>query len=275
LKSSAVTEGLAPSAEPPGAKVFYVFGRAYMSVSAYLEAGITARGLYMSDFHVLEILLHKGPLTAAAITDKLFYTGGSITPSVDRLETLGYVRRPHAGKNTRRLSTIKLTKSGHTLIEEIFRQHAGDIERVLHPLSGWERLQLYRISKKIGLYSERLQLTRFKDRPGSLSPSQVRRATKHLSNYTGNVPSVGEVAAKLGLSSSRFSRGFKASTGLPPHRWQLNLRIAKAQELLRYGGLSLTEITLATGFAEQSHFTRVFKKVVGVSPGSWQRDHQQ
>jgi AraC family transcriptional regulator len=54
----------------------------------------------------------------------------------------------------------------------------------------------------------------------------------------------------------------------------MNLRIQEARELLREGKSSLAEISLATGFAEQSHFSRVFKEVVGVSPGAWQREHR-
>ena len=83
-----------------------------------------------------------------------------------------------------------------------------------------------------------------------------------------------ELAAQTGLSSSQFGRAFKLSVGVSPHRWQMNLRIQEAQELLREGGSSLAEISLATGFAEQSHFSRVFKEVVGVSPGAWQRGHR-
>jgi AraC-like DNA-binding protein len=263
------------SAELSGAKLFIVFGRAFLSASAYLEAGIGTRGLYMSDFHVLEVLLHKGPLTVAAIAEKIPETESSVTPTVDRLETIGYVRRRQALGNERSPWTIELTRPGHELIGELYRRHADDIERVLRPLTASERLQLYRTSKKIGLHSENLQLARFEDRPGSLSPSQLRRATKHLSKYSGAVLSVAEIAAKLELSPSQFTRAFKASTGSPPHRWQLNLRIAKAQELLRYGGFPLAQIALTTVFSEQSHFTRIFKKVVGVSPGAWQRDHQR
>jgi AraC-like DNA-binding protein len=132
---------------------------------------------------------------------------------------------------------------------------------------------LYRLSKKLGLHSEGLQLARFRDRQGGLSRSQLRRATTFLAK--GSLASLAEIAAKLGLSPSQLSRAFKTSTGFPPHRWQLNHRIAKAQELLRFSGLPLSQIALATGFAEQSHFTRVFKKVVGVSPGAWQRDNRQ
>ena len=58
---------------------------------------------------------------------------------------------------------------------------------------------------------------------------------------------------------------------MPPHQWQLKSRIAKAQELLRYGDLPLAQIALAAGFAEQSHFSRIFKSIVGVPPGTWQR----
>jgi transcriptional regulator GlxA family with amidase domain len=63
--------------------------------------------------------------------------------------------------------------------------------------------------------------------------------------------------------------------GISPHRWQMNLRVLEAQEMLRDGKRSQADVALATGFAEQSHFSRVFKEVVGVPPGVWQRAHRQ
>jgi AraC-like DNA-binding protein len=54
----------------------------------------------------------------------------------------------------------------------------------------------------------------------------------------------------------------------------MNARIAKAQELLLQGSMPLSQIALDTGFAEQSHFTRVFRRVVGASPGAWQRERR-
>lgn len=261
--------------ELSGAKVYMVFSRAYRSVDAYLSARITSRGLYMSDFAVLEALLHKGALTVAVIAEKVGMGESSIVPGVDRLEALGLVRRRRARSENRITIAIELTQPGHKLIREIYRSHAGDIERVLRPLSSAERIEFHRLSKKVGLHSEGLQLARFRERQGGLSRSQLRRATVSLAKSSSAVASVSDVAAKLGLSSSQFSRAFKTSTGFPPHRWQLNHRIAKAQELMRYGGLTLSQIALATGFTEQSHFTRVFKKVVGVSPGAWQRDNRQ
>src|SRR5258706_7013327 len=76
------------------------------------------------------------------------------------------------------------------------------------------------------------------------------------------------------LSQSQFGRAFKASTGLVPHQWQMNLRINRAQQLLLDGELSLAQIALVTGFSDQSHFTRVFRSIVGVSPGFWRRDRR-
>jgi len=60
-------------------------------------------------------------------------------------------------------------------------------------------------------------------------------------------------------------------TGLSPHRWLMKRRAERARELLFNRGLSLTEIALTCGFADQSHFTRVFTAVFGTSPEAWRR----
>jgi AraC-like DNA-binding protein len=106
-----------------------------------------------------------------------------------------------------------------------------------------------------------------------LPPRQLRRVTEHILDHLADTVRLGDLAAITGLSQSHFGRAFKASTGITPHRWQLNARIAKAQELLLSDAMPLSEIALVTGFAEQSHFTRVFKSVVGATPRAWQRDH--
>jgi transcriptional regulator GlxA family with amidase domain len=74
--------------------------------------------------------------------------------------------------------------------------------------------------------------------------------------------SVFQLARLVDLSSSQFARMFKASTGVSPHRYQLNTRIGKAQELLLMKGESLSMVAVATGFADQSHFTRTFKRAL-------------
>ena len=74
-----------------------------------------------------------------------------------------------------------------------------------------------------------------------------------------------------GLSPSHFARAFRGSTGMPPHRWLLNRRIEKAKDALHNTQASLAAVATACGFADQSHFTRVFTRFVGISPGAWRR----
>ena len=81
-----------------------------------------------------------------------------------------------------------------------------------------------------------------------------------------------QTAAEFDLSVSHFSRAFRTSTGLPPHQWLLRQRVKAAKQLLGVHDLPLSEIAISAGFANQSHFTRVFSSVVGVSPGAWRRD---
>jgi transcriptional regulator GlxA family with amidase domain len=106
-----------------------------------------------------------------------------------------------------------------------------------------------------------------------LPPRQLRQVTEHILNHLADKVRLSELASIVGLSQSQLGRAFKASTGVTPHRWQLNARIVKAQELLLANTMPVSEIALVTGFAEQSHFSRVFKSVAGVSPRAWQRDH--
>ncbi|WP_248304550.1 AraC family transcriptional regulator [Breoghania sp. L-A4] len=93
-------------------------------------------------------------------------------------------------------------------------------------------------------------------------------------NSARNV-SLGELAAVADLSPSYFSQAFKASTGLPPHRWQLIRRVEHAQRMLETTqATTLTEVAAATGFADQAHLTRVFRGVVGTTPAAWLRERR-
>jgi AraC-like DNA-binding protein len=104
-----------------------------------------------------------------------------------------------------------------------------------------------------------------------LAPWQMRRITEYTEAHLGHAIKVADFARLAGMSRSHFSRAFRTTTGLPPHRWHLNARIRRAQELLLDNALSLVEIALETGFADQSHFTRCFQHQVGTTPGAWRR----
>ena len=111
------------------------------------------------------------------------------------------------------------------------------------------------------------------ERVGGLTSRQLRRVTEYITEHLADAVTLRELAALTGLSQSHFRRAFKVSTGLAPHRWHLQARIAEAQRLLLAGGKTQAAIALLTGFAEQSHFCRVFKRAVGVTPRAWLRSH--
>jgi transcriptional regulator GlxA family with amidase domain len=82
---------------------------------------------------------------------------------------------------------------------------------------------------------------------------------------------IAQLADDCGLSASQFARAFRQSTGCPPHRWLLQRRIERAQNLLLTSDKTLPEIASSCGFSDQSHLTRAFGQTVGTSPGLWRR----
>jgi AraC family transcriptional regulator len=111
-------------------------------------------------------------------------------------------------------------------------------------------------------------------RRGGLAPWQVRCATELLIDRLAGDVSLSEAAAACGLSPNYFARAFKKSVGTPPHRWLLLQRVLRAKTLLRDENFSLAHVAAACGFADQSHFTRVFTTIVGASPGVWRKQLQ-
>jgi AraC family transcriptional regulator len=111
-------------------------------------------------------------------------------------------------------------------------------------------------------------------RRGGLAPWQLRCATELMIERVGEDMPLSEPAAACGLSAGYFARAFKQSMGTPPHRWLLLQRVLRAKSLLRDADRSLADIAVACGFADQSHFTRIFTAIVGLSPGAWRRQVQ-
>jgi AraC-like DNA-binding protein len=106
---------------------------------------------------------------------------------------------------------------------------------------------------------------------GGLSPVQERRVKEMLmADMRGDV-SLSDLASACGLSAGHFSRAFKQTTGLPPHRWLMEQRLKRAKALLLDPSRTLSDVAAACGFADQSHFTRVFSGRVGATPGAWKR----
>lgn len=106
---------------------------------------------------------------------------------------------------------------------------------------------------------------------GGLAPWQERRTKDMLLAHIDGKIGLVELARECGLSRSHFARAFRMTTGMPPHQWLLARRIELAQDLLRNSKLSLQEIAIRCGFTDQSHFTKVFSRMMHMSPGEWRR----
>jgi AraC-like DNA-binding protein len=106
---------------------------------------------------------------------------------------------------------------------------------------------------------------------GGLSARNERRAREIIdANLAGEV-SLADLATQCELSPRHFARAFKQSMGVPAHHWMVMRRCERAKELLRDPGLPISDIAISCGFADQSHFTRTFTRVVGISPGAWRK----
>jgi AraC-like DNA-binding protein len=101
-------------------------------------------------------------------------------------------------------------------------------------------------------------------------PAAVRRARELLQDRWADNVQLDELAAVSGVGRFHLIRAFHATLGLPPHAYQIRIRVARAMQLIRLG-TPLVEVALHTGFADQSHLTRHFTRVIGVSPGRYRQ----
>jgi MarR family transcriptional regulator, 2-MHQ and catechol-resistance regulon repressor len=131
-------------------RLWLVLARAYGSIVSYIEGSINGLGLGLSDFMVLEVLLHKGPLTISVIGEKVLLASASMTSAIDRLEKRGLVVRRSCSSD-RRIRLVELTCEGKGFIAEIYARHEKDLEQVAAGLSEEERRTMYEGLKKIGL----------------------------------------------------------------------------------------------------------------------------
>jgi AraC family transcriptional regulator len=106
---------------------------------------------------------------------------------------------------------------------------------------------------------------------GGLSPGQLRRVVDYVQAHVGDDINLPRLAAVVQLSPHHFAALFKQSTGVTPYQYVLQQRLAKAQALLEGTRLSLAEISYRVGFSSQAHFTTMFRKRLGTTPGCYRK----
>jgi MarR family transcriptional regulator, 2-MHQ and catechol-resistance regulon repressor len=129
--------------------VFLVLWRTYRAMRLKSEESRRTLGLGDSDFRVLEVLLHKGPLPVNVIGEKVELTTGSITTAVDRMEAKWLVVRKNHSED-RRVRIVELTTKGRRLIEKAYAQHEVDMERAMKHFPREDRAALMELLKQLG-----------------------------------------------------------------------------------------------------------------------------
>jgi len=143
-----------PSAhETSSAALWVVLARAYRSMAAFVERSVAALDIGLSDFMIMEALLHKGPLTMSELCEAALITNASMTAAIDRLEERAFVERA-ADKQDRRVRRVQLTAQGTALIRRLYARHERDLEEVMAGISAAERTELRRGLKTIGFAAQ-------------------------------------------------------------------------------------------------------------------------
>lgn len=106
-----------------------------------------------------------------------------------------------------------------------------------------------------------------------LTHQQMRQVIDCVQAHLGQDLSLEVLAQQTGFSPYHFARLFRQTTGESPHQFVLQQRIERAQHLLKETKVPLAHVAIESGFANQSHFTQVFKRYLGLTPRTYRRDH--
>src|SRR5947207_2578159 len=137
------------SADVSGTHLWLVLMKAHRTLQRSATRSIEASDICLSDFAVMEMLLHKGPQPVNEIGRRIELTSGAITTAVDRLEARGLVtREPHP--TDRRARIVRLTAAGDRQAARVFAAHKAAMDLAAEGLSKTERATLLGLLKKLG-----------------------------------------------------------------------------------------------------------------------------
>lgn len=111
--------------------------------------------------------------------------------------------------------------------------------------------------------------------PAGLAPWQVRKVRDHIETSLSGLIRIAVLAGIARLSPGHFTRAFKASFGTTPLGYVNARRVERAKSMMLETADPLSQISLACGFTDQSHLSRVFRRLSGEPPSQWRRHHRQ
>jgi AraC family transcriptional regulator len=106
---------------------------------------------------------------------------------------------------------------------------------------------------------------------GGLAGGALERVRTYIDDHIGERISLDELAREAGVSRFHFARQFRLSTGESPMGYVRRVRVERSKSILQGRTSSIAEVATRLGFSDQSHFTRIFGRLVGVSPGNFAR----
>ena len=131
-------------------RLWVVMNRALRTIEDRLSQQVEAHGLSMTEFAVLEVLLHKGPLPIGEIGQRILRTSGSMTYVLDKLQKRHLIRRRPSAED-RRVLRAELTEAGRALIEEVFPEHAALVATLMQGLTPAEQRETADVLRRLGL----------------------------------------------------------------------------------------------------------------------------
>jgi MarR family transcriptional regulator, 2-MHQ and catechol-resistance regulon repressor len=158
-----------------GIQTWLVLMKAHRTLTRHAKSSIEALDMCLSDFAILEALLHKGPQSVRELGRRIELTSGAMTTAIDRLEARRLVTRVDDATD-RRAWLIHLTQAGQALIKKVFAGHEAAMERAMRGLSKTERATLTDLLKRLGTTAE-AQLTKDDERQKYPSPAERPRGT--------------------------------------------------------------------------------------------------
>ncbi len=108
---------------------------------------------------------------------------------------------------------------------------------------------------------------------GGLASWQARLIRRQIEDNLGSRICISDLANLVGLSPSHFFRAFRETFGAAPMAYVIRMRITRAQQLMLRSASPLSQVALECGLCDQAHFTRMFRRVVGMTPRQWRRDN--
>lgn len=163
------------------------------------------------------------------------------------------------------------------IVDPLLEQLAIAVLTALKDGGAEDRIYIETIAQLIGIHLARVHSSRSRARQPApadgLTPARIRRLLDYIEQHLGEDLSLEAMAAEVNLSPIYLARAFRLHVGEPPHHYIVRRRVEHARRLLAGTALSISEIALAVGFSSQSHLSNWFRRLVGVSPALYRRQH--